>query len=805
MNLDQFRKIYSDFRLAESRAKSDQYRAWDYSSQHSLMREPYDKKQYDPRTGKPEELYTKETKFVERQTPRAYLSHLTPTIIGGINSKLAGKDFRDTSVKFITYGEIFDHVSMIPEVIDIIKQTLNPLQAQIFVQNIDSINANSTSPGLLVSNTVLAYLKSMIGSLSSLRDSLTSNDRRFYKDILNQLEKTYMNDVLSNTPSRAVELLIRLCSQVFDLLSIKQDNFDSVDSSDALEKNATNAATDLLAQNIINTENSVRPQTQLDVRPLREIQPHLESINSQDYTEGARLLINIIGYLDAFRTMTPETPMPVLRSQATSSSKISDIRPVNTDTIRVKDKPKTTDDTDDTTPGDEEGQMYDEQGNPLQPGTATAPSTYTPQGPTNVVVNNAPQDPTVPPVVQPQPPQLPVFDEQGNQTGTRDAPPAQAQAQNQAPPVVYDEQGNPIITPARPAVVPPAIEPQVPVEDLGYLIMLPWKQQMPVIFRLPDALLDEAKLFTQYSYPTANKEGIFYINGGTKRNNIIRSLKQISQPFGNDPGLNVSVDLQFTREGLGSFSPLKAEVENELDRRLSRPRDAMGRLLRANGKPRGRGRPKRVRKEEDIESESKKSRVQPSSLSSFALPAQVSRSPDILDLHKNDIVKSITVKRSPIPQFMEDLFESLSNGTWSQLKKKHGFDSFFHLAAVINDDILIEKNSNGINVAIYKPYDSEEIKIPARLLGKFTIGEMIEKVKNEMGPEFYSYHPFENNCQNFMFRFLKDSKALTPEIAEFVSQPIDDLVKDLPSYFPPLVKAAADAYGVVQPLLNPAT
>ena len=374
------------------------------------------------------------------------------------------------------------------------------------------------------------------------------------------------------------------------------------------------------------------------------------------------------------------------------------------------------------------------------------------------------------------------------------------------------------------------LEPPTVKDALGDdFIQKPWLEQAAVLYKMPDTAVSEMFIMSKaYADIVTNKESLFYVNPParlrlylllssfrTEFPTEITPLEFVRGKVGlskenTDPLLYKAVQdaiMDQTAAKAENAIPITPKAEETEEEKANRPkkyrRNPTTGRMEGYGK-RGRGRPKRVREDEEIESSDKKARVQPSSsLSTSSRPVQVSDTSNVLDKHKNDIVTSITVKRSPIPQFMDDLFESLSNGTWSQLKKKHGFDSFFHLAAVINDTILIEKNSNGINVADYKLYDSEEIQVPSKLLGKFTLGQMVENVKNEMGLDFYSYHPFENNCQNFMFRFLKDSKALTPQIAEFVSQPIENLVKDLPEYFPPLVKTAADIYGVIQPMLNP--
>jgi hypothetical protein len=900
MDLDQFRRIYSDYRLAEARTLANQYKTWDYSAQHSLMRVPLDKRQYDPTKERAEELYHRDEKFVQMVSPKTQLSHLSPGIVGGITSKLSGKDFRDTSSKFATYGELFNHIDMVPDVLNIVKQMLNPLQTQIFIESINSINANEKSPGLLLSETLIAFIKKMTSSLISTKDALENNDRRLYKDSLNRLQLLTQDQSYRVLPSKAAEMLSRLTDLVLTLNNQKQDDFDEADTLGEipdLRKNATRDAEDMMLQNELNQDAAIRAQTQLGAIVARQnIEQQLESINKQDYATGASLLLNIYSDLLDQVTATTEAPLP-LRSQATSAAKSSTVKTINTDTkssaekkevsladllrqILEKDKaaekPKADEEDDeDEEDDDEDGQAAQPPAGTQPPATQTqtaapqtqppatqttqapaAPVRTTPQGPTLIVPNNPTMVPTQPTAAQ----QVPLYDEQGMPIGgptITQAVAPQVQAPVQPVPAVVEAvdaqaaapAATQAVTPAVAATATPAVSAKVtpdvqPATDvppldadiaaINDIIERPWKEQWPIL-----SLIKADKLPTMYAmtvgkHSKAPKTSIFYVKGqkrmqvynalmslkikddvqfttdgirleGTDKKNY-EKLQLVLKPIG-ESSQNLSQtegDIAVTETGQTAFKPKKVERTESRSASVGPPPTRKSPRKRGDGMPkRGRGRPSKRDREEEAVDESKKARVQlPSSLSSFALPAQVSSSPDILDLHKNDIVTSITVKRSPIPQFMEDLFESLSNGTWSQLKKKHGFDSFFHLAAVINDDILVEKNSNGINVAIYKPYQSEEIKVPSKLLGKFTLGEMVEKVQNEMGQDFYNYHPFENNCQNFMFRFLKVSKALTPQIAEFVSQPIENLVKDLPAHFPPLVKAAADLYGVVQPLLN---
>ena len=906
MDLDQFRKIYSDFRLAESRAKANQYKAWDYSSQHMNMRAPPDKRQYDPRQEDAEELYYKEDQFKQIPRPKAHFSHLSTGIVGGITSSLAGKDYRDTSTKFVTYGELFNHIPMVPDVVNIVKQMLNPLQIDLFNESIRSINENANSPGLLLSVTLIEFIKKMTSTLLSTGDSLQNNDRRLYKDSLNRLTLLQGEQAFRTLPSKAAELLSRLAYSMWTLNKTKEDIFVSAITEPTVSTNNAANAEDMAAQNFLNANNSTRAQEQLNVRPLREIQPQLESINEQDYNEGGRLLANLFAVLEAQVSATI-APMPVLKSQASSAVKSSTVKTVDTDLKPASEKPqdnslagllrKLIDQNERRERGEDGGDesSSDEDQPPGPPRTqpppaATKPPTTTPQGPTLIIPNNATMVPTQPNATARVPrvndigeviddegvlnetvvqePETPVNKKDKTETVTVDGV-ALTGTEDElvnlipivAPDVVTGTYKDPVTGQTKvttgnvTATYNPLTDQQrrtyAPVDNQSEIfdeafIRKPWPEQWPELFKIPDTALKEIVLMTktypQLTYKEGNNNSIFYVDANSRLRlyQILKSLKDVEpavlQPLvfvrKENGGLAkddsqktvfelVQAELAKTvkpallnttsstsSEEIGTF-PMVATSDGSVffqgKRWIPDPNNPSRLISTGNGKKK-RGRPRKDRSD-DKSPEIKKTRVQDDlsllASGSFLLPTQKANTPDILDLHKDDIVTSITVKRSPIPQFMEDMFETMSRGTWSQLKKKHGFDSFFHLAAVINDDILIEKNSNGINVAVYKPYESEEIKVPAKLLGKFTLGEMVDKVKSDMGQDFCSYHPFENNCQNFMFRFLKNSKSLTPQIAEFVSQPIENLVKDLPAYFSPMVKAAADVYGVVQPMLNP--
>jgi hypothetical protein len=146
---------------------------------------------------------------------------------------------------------------------------------------------------------------------------------------------------------------------------------------------------------------------------------------------------------------------------------------------------------------------------------------------------------------------------------------------------------------------------------------------------------------------------------------------------------------------------------------------------------------------------------------------------------------------------MEAGINALSNGQWTELKHQAGYDVFYHLAVVINGRILIEKNSYGINIYEYEPYMAESIDVPRELLKTpMTIWSMLDKTEMTMKGNYFSYSPFRNNCQSFIYNLLQSNNVIDDQLIAFIYQPIDELVSKLDAYVEPMVNIASRLYGL---------
>lgn len=169
-----------------------------------------------------------------------------------------------------------------------------------------------------------------------------------------------------------------------------------------------------------------------------------------------------------------------------------------------------------------------------------------------------------------------------------------------------------------------------------------------------------------------------------------------------------------------------------------------------------------------------------------------------LQKYGNDTVRSMVLLRSPLPAAMEDGINAVSSGQWVELKHRFGYDTFFHLALLINSEVLVEKNASGINVAPYVPYESEALKVDVGLADAPSLINLLDTTERYLGGNYFAYSPFRNNCQNFIYSLLSANKLLTDDASEFVYQPLDELIKELPSYVEPAVDVAAQVYGINQ-------
>ena len=172
-----------------------------------------------------------------------------------------------------------------------------------------------------------------------------------------------------------------------------------------------------------------------------------------------------------------------------------------------------------------------------------------------------------------------------------------------------------------------------------------------------------------------------------------------------------------------------------------------------------------------------------------------------LELYGDLPVVALEIRRKPLNIAIELAFQGVSAGQWEQLKKKYGFDKFYHLSAVVTlkkEDTKqmafekLEVVSFNDNIG-YKEGDGTEV-LPVEVPKPFTVADMFNKTRKTVGDDrFFSYSGVGgNNCQDFIAMCLTSVGLYGAKEKAFTYQDMKALTDELP------LKVKAVARGVTQ-------
>lgn len=187
----------------------------------------------------------------------------------------------------------------------------------------------------------------------------------------------------------------------------------------------------------------------------------------------------------------------------------------------------------------------------------------------------------------------------------------------------------------------------------------------------------------------------------------------------------------------------------------------------------------------------------------------------LMDTYGDYIITNIFIRRKPIFDVLDKVLNILSLGKLAEAKAKYNYDKLFHLSmvfAVRPPDrpsgsggaayIKVEKNEvPDFEVYNYKQVISQpymQFGVPCCI----TLREAIENAHKLMGPNFYTYDAFTNNCQVFIASILKANGLLTQNLNDFIMQDTEGILKQLPSYIQPLARKITDIGGLANVALE---
>jgi hypothetical protein len=164
------------------------------------------------------------------------------------------------------------------------------------------------------------------------------------------------------------------------------------------------------------------------------------------------------------------------------------------------------------------------------------------------------------------------------------------------------------------------------------------------------------------------------------------------------------------------------------------------------------------------------------------------------------------IRRQPISWAIDKLLNVISLGTWSQGKKELNYPDLFHLGIMLE----LRKGSDTKNVVLEKlerPHFSESwkdesnveyvpviLKQPSGKRAFPSLNDFVQKTIDKIGiHRFVVYGGFRGiNCQNFIMDLLDANNSLTPQAKAFIYQPIEELVKKMPSFVDKISQSVTD-------------
>ena len=177
------------------------------------------------------------------------------------------------------------------------------------------------------------------------------------------------------------------------------------------------------------------------------------------------------------------------------------------------------------------------------------------------------------------------------------------------------------------------------------------------------------------------------------------------------------------------------------------------------------------------------------------------KSKTTINKYGNKFINAMSIYRTPLSSKVNTFLNLLSFGKLDSIKKKYGFDEFFHLALVCNienKNIMCQKNSVVDITENYKTTQLTEI-FNIDMKGKqFTLNDMLNKTRERMGDQaYFEYDMLSHNCQNYVGNLLQSEGLLSDDAKNFIYQDLTDIIKEIPEFSKKLIRGATDLDAVI--------
>lgn len=150
-------------------------------------------------------------------------------------------------------------------------------------------------------------------------------------------------------------------------------------------------------------------------------------------------------------------------------------------------------------------------------------------------------------------------------------------------------------------------------------------------------------------------------------------------------------------------------------------------------------------------------------------------------------IASMVVFRTPLAAPLTKALNLLTLGQFGVAQQKAGYDKLFHLGIEFRLQTgayyVLEKNQV-INIAPAPPSkkDTQRIPVPMSQARSNTLNGLLRQGQAKMGQNWYVYDALKNNCQDFCIAILQANGQLNPDLTNFIKQPLEVIVQNLPSF-----------------------
>lgn len=156
---------------------------------------------------------------------------------------------------------------------------------------------------------------------------------------------------------------------------------------------------------------------------------------------------------------------------------------------------------------------------------------------------------------------------------------------------------------------------------------------------------------------------------------------------------------------------------------------------------------------------------------------------DFLTKYKDAKISNFVIRKNPIQSGVEKVLNFISQGKYNEIKEDYAYDTMYHLRLDFEIDGRIYMTEKTANIQFRNGMTTEEDEVYKINSDKMIpLLTAVENTYKKMGSNFFSYDAFTNNCQNYILNFLSSNGLLTNDAKNFIYQPVDDMVKKLPSY-----------------------